>query len=274
MRALVWALAHLCAAKELSSESWDAETKNKQVFVKFYAPWCGHCKSMKPAWDQLMNAFEGSAHAGVYEVDCTAGGKDLCETMGVEGYPAVKYGAPGSLQDYDGGRDFESMKTFADANLGPVCGPSSMDACDEADTAILGAALAMSLAELDADIARHEKEQASKKKAFMKTKRMFDEKYTDFKEELADHKKDKKSHEQAQDKLQANAKASKADKDKFAKQDKKMKDLVAKFDKREEAIEAEKTSVDKEEEEFNAAVKASGVKLKKLARASKPQEEL
>ena len=39
----------------LSAENFDEHVKDsgKHSFVKFYAPWCGHCKRMKPDWDRL-----------------------------------------------------------------------------------------------------------------------------------------------------------------------------------------------------------------------------
>jgi len=41
-------------AIELTADNFDAETAGKTVFIKFLAPWWGHCKKMKPDWDKLM----------------------------------------------------------------------------------------------------------------------------------------------------------------------------------------------------------------------------
>jgi len=85
---------------------------------------------MKPAWDKLMAEFEGHATTLIADVDCTAGGEDLCTAVGVQGYPTIKHGDPDDLQDYEGGRDFEDLKKFADG-LGPSCSPANIDLCDE-----------------------------------------------------------------------------------------------------------------------------------------------
>mmetsp|Transcript_54001 Transcript_54001/g.108480 ORF Transcript_54001/g.108480 Transcript_54001/m.108480 type:complete len:128 (-) Transcript_54001:313-696(-) len=76
-----------------------------------------------------MDDFKDSPTALVGDVDCTAEGKELCEKNGVKGYPTIKYGDPGDLKDYQGGRTYEDLKKFADESLGPTCGPTNLDLC-------------------------------------------------------------------------------------------------------------------------------------------------
>jgi thiol-disulfide isomerase/thioredoxin len=35
---------------ELTHENYDQITEGKTVFIKHYAPWCGHCKAMARDW--------------------------------------------------------------------------------------------------------------------------------------------------------------------------------------------------------------------------------
>lgn len=85
---------------------------------------------MKPDWDKLTAEFKDSKTSLVADVDCTDAGKALCEKIGVNGYPTLKYGKPDDLKPYEGGRDFEALKKFADENLGPTCGPENVELCD------------------------------------------------------------------------------------------------------------------------------------------------
>jgi len=86
---------------------------------------------MKPDWDKLSAEYEDSTSVLIADVDCTAGGKELCSSYGVRGYPTIKTGSPDDLQDYKGGRDFAALKAHAET-LGPSCGPGNLDLCDDA----------------------------------------------------------------------------------------------------------------------------------------------
>jgi len=153
MNILVCALTALTVfGIELTPANWEKETSGKTVFIKFLAPWWGHCKKMKPAWDRLMSEFEESETALVADVDCTADGKELCTKVGVKGYPTLKYGDPNNLEDYKGGRDYDDLLTFAKENLGPTCGPENIDLCDADQKAKIEAIQAKGLDVLEAEI--------------------------------------------------------------------------------------------------------------------------
>jgi len=92
---------------------------------------------MKPDWDKLTEQFKDSKTALIADVDCTAGGKSLCEKVGVTGYPTIKYGDPNDLKDYKGGRDLSALTKFAEENLGPTCGPDNLDLCNDDQKALI-----------------------------------------------------------------------------------------------------------------------------------------
>jgi len=111
---------------------------------------------MKPDWDKLMAEFKGSEDRLIADVDCTAGGKSLCDSVGVRGYPTIKYGDPNDLQDYKGGRTFADLKKFAEG-LGPQCGPANLDLCDDAKKKQISEFQAMSASDREKSIAEKEK---------------------------------------------------------------------------------------------------------------------
>jgi len=114
---------------------------------------------MKPSWDKLMKKFAGSATALVGDVDCTTeGGKDLCETHGVEGFPTIKHGDPSALENYEGGREYEDLETFAEENLKPMCSPKNLDLCDADKRKQIEDLLKMSADDLDAEIEKKDAE--------------------------------------------------------------------------------------------------------------------
>merc|ERR1719197_2309993 len=108
---------------------------------------------MKPAWDAVMADYADHPTKLVADVDCTAAGKPLCDANGVRGFPTIKYGDPSDLQAYEGGRDYDALKSFADENLKPTCSPANIDLCDAEKKAEIAKLQAMSAEDLAAKIA-------------------------------------------------------------------------------------------------------------------------
>jgi len=86
---------------------------------------------MKPAWDRLATAFSKSEHVVIGDADCTASGQQVCQKVGVRGYPTIKYYVDGIQRDYKGGRDYDALKKFVEKNLGPPPPPCEVSKMDE-----------------------------------------------------------------------------------------------------------------------------------------------
>ena len=50
------------AVKVITGDSFEKEVVKggKDVLLEFYAPWCGHCKSLAPKWEELGEKFKVS----------------------------------------------------------------------------------------------------------------------------------------------------------------------------------------------------------------------
>uniref|UniRef100_A0A8C6J561 protein disulfide-isomerase n=1 Tax=Melopsittacus undulatus TaxID=13146 RepID=A0A8C6J561_MELUD len=62
------------------------ETKN--VFVKFYAPWCSHCQEMAAAWEELGELYKDHEDIIIAELDATA---NEMENITITGFPTLHY---------------------------------------------------------------------------------------------------------------------------------------------------------------------------------------
>jgi protein disulfide-isomerase A6 len=82
--------------------------------LQFYAPWCGHCQQLKPAWEQAAKALKGIVN--VAAVDCDEH-KSVAGEHGIRGFPTIKffYVQNGAIKssDYNGGRSAKEIVAFA-----------------------------------------------------------------------------------------------------------------------------------------------------------------
>mmetsp|Transcript_27784 Transcript_27784/g.65216 ORF Transcript_27784/g.65216 Transcript_27784/m.65216 type:complete len:146 (-) Transcript_27784:248-685(-) len=85
---------------------------------------------MKPDWDRLGSEYADSSVL-IGDVDCTAEGESLCERFEVRGYPTIKYWKDGEEEDYQGGRDYASLKKFVEDELEVKCNVNDPSECSE-----------------------------------------------------------------------------------------------------------------------------------------------
>lgn len=104
-----------------------------------------------------MGDYENHANVLVADVDCTSdGGKALCSDNGVEGYPTIKHGNPASLENYEGGREYDDLALFA-KGLKPLCSPTNRKLCDPEDLAEIEKFEALDIETLTKEVADGEK---------------------------------------------------------------------------------------------------------------------
>lgn len=97
----------------------DAVKNNKYLLVKFVAPWCGHCKSLAPAYAAAAKQLsESGSPIKLASVDATIE-QELGQKFEVKGYPTLKFFNEGVAVEYNGGRTQDDIVNWLKKKTGP-----------------------------------------------------------------------------------------------------------------------------------------------------------
>ncbi|CAH1796207.1 unnamed protein product [Owenia fusiformis] len=89
----------------------DDETKD--VLIEFYAPWCGHCMSLEPKYNELAEKMANEKNIVIAKMDATA--NDVPPQYNVKGFPTIYFAPKGNKQNpkqYNGGREVDDFVKY------------------------------------------------------------------------------------------------------------------------------------------------------------------
>jgi len=94
--------------------------KDHDTLVTFTAPWCGHCKNLKPTYEQVAKDFLQENNCIVANLDADAEvNRPLALKYGVQSYPTIKFFPKGGEPiDYEGGRQEADFVQFLNEKCG------------------------------------------------------------------------------------------------------------------------------------------------------------
>ena len=99
---------------------------------------CGHCKRLKPTWDQLGEHFADlKDRVTIAKIEATENDLPPSVPFRISGFPTLKFKRAGSRDfiDYDGDRSLESLIAFVEENAKNSLEPPKVEPKNETQEA-------------------------------------------------------------------------------------------------------------------------------------------
>lgn len=111
----------------LTAESFQklVTTTQDPWFIKFYAPWCGHCQALAPTWSQMAKEMQHTLNIG--EVNCDAESR-LCKDAHVNAFPTMYFFRGGERVEYNGLRGLGDLVNYSRRAVDIGSGVQDVDA--------------------------------------------------------------------------------------------------------------------------------------------------
>ena len=97
---------------DITSDDLEDHVKSGTKLVLFYADWCGHCKKIKPLWEETANEVN-EPELKMIKINCgegTSADQKIMKKYSIDGYPTIIKFVDGKAQLYQGERNAESFK--------------------------------------------------------------------------------------------------------------------------------------------------------------------
>lgn len=87
------------------------EQKSQKTLTLYYAPWCPHCKSVKPIFDDLQKTYANVENVTILTVNGDEEPERLKEEK-IKGYPTITLTIDEKVINYEGERTAQKLQEF------------------------------------------------------------------------------------------------------------------------------------------------------------------